>query len=91
MVKRGLGWVPDYPDIRDYRLEHEKIHLLNGEGDPIADYLALLNQLVDKIPSNQELKQELKTIATQAIQPDSTQKIKFQSASFDGSVLALSL
>lgn len=25
MMKKGLGWLPDYPDVRDYTLEHDKV------------------------------------------------------------------
>lgn len=91
MVRKGLGWVPDYPDVRDYRLENEKIQLLNGECDPLADHIAHLKGVVSKIApllaSNPSLQQDIET-STQAIQIGSTQKIKFQNASFDGSVLA---
>jgi C1A family cysteine protease len=31
MEKRGTGWIPDYPDIRDYRLENEAIQNLTNK------------------------------------------------------------
>ena len=35
--KRGMGWIPDYPDFRDYTEKTEEIHLVLGpKGVPKA-------------------------------------------------------
>ena len=35
--KRGMGWIPDYPDFRDYTDKTEEIHLVLGpKGVPKA-------------------------------------------------------
>lgn len=40
--RKGLGWFPDYPDYRDYTMEHEKIKLMSkntGTSEPLKSGL----------------------------------------------------
>ncbi|MBW4474915.1 MAG: C1 family peptidase [Stenomitos rutilans HA7619-LM2] len=52
--KKGLGWIPDYPDLRDYHLESENINTQDGrlkkeetnqELEQIADFLFQLSDI----------------------------------------------
>jgi C1A family cysteine protease/peptidoglycan hydrolase-like protein with peptidoglycan-binding domain len=93
MNKKGLGWVPDYPDIRDYRLENEKIKTLNGEQDLTTDQLAIAVEVLSKLKRHSKdplLQQEIENLnpLNQAIQKEINQKISFRSASFAYGVLA---
>ncbi|MCY7274891.1 MAG: peptidoglycan-binding protein, partial [Phormidesmis sp. CAN_BIN44] len=93
MDRKGLGWVPDYPDIKDYSLESDQIQALNGERDHTAEQVALLTEALSKIKrhlSCDPLLQEVNDLETRsrAIQKDSNQKISFRTASFASGVLA---
>ncbi|MEZ2304286.1 MAG: C1 family peptidase [Microcoleus sp.] len=66
--KKGLGWVPDYPDERDYLLDNEEVkksgNLRRNEVtksiEDIADKLIKLIETLQKIPG-QETLENLKT------------------------------
>jgi C1A family cysteine protease/peptidoglycan hydrolase-like protein with peptidoglycan-binding domain len=96
MKKKGLGWVPDYPDIRDYRIESKAIRALTGDSDRTDDRIKQLTETLHT------LKTSLKTLLSQEQQSrlggidelhqkileEAEQKISFRSAELDSNVLA---
>ncbi len=47
--KPGMGWLPDYPDFRDYTLEHENIK-------PMAKTIGVTEPLKVSIPASKDLR-----------------------------------
>jgi len=48
-ISRGMGWLPDYPDVRDYTEEHDELapRLKNlGQRDSVRDMLAKIEHPV---------------------------------------------
>ena len=99
MGKKGMGWVPDYPDVRDCTLSHEKVKgiqsSLSGssvEGfDDRAQQLLKLVTMLEKavpnlniIPNLPELNQ-----LKEKFQRDADQKLHFVSANFTEGFLSL--
>lgn len=59
--KKGLGWIPDYPDLRDYHLDSENIKAQDGrlkkeetnqELEQVTDFLLQLFDILVKDPSS---------------------------------------
>ncbi len=48
MKKRGTGWIPDYPDIRDYTLDTEAIQNLGNKIQSQGDTISIEN-LAEKV------------------------------------------
>ena len=68
--KKGLGWIPDYPDERDYLLESEEAqksgNLRRNEvtksiEDIAENLIEVIESLQDGLPRNQELLEKIKT------------------------------
>ncbi|MEO0840556.1 MAG: hypothetical protein AAF063_16825, partial [Cyanobacteria bacterium J06643_5] len=45
--EKGLGWVPDYPDLRDYNLDDEDIK--NSQRLKVEETFASIENLFDEI------------------------------------------
>lgn len=91
MAKKGLGWVPDYPDIRDYSLESQQIQALNGDSDRADDKINRLTRILSSLQStlsNEQQKQlgDLAELSKQ-IQQEMERKVVFRSANLACGVL----
>ena len=49
-TRKGLGWFPDYPDYRDYTVEHEKIK-------PMIEMVGITKPLKTGLPAAVDLRQ----------------------------------
>ncbi|AFZ14083.1 hypothetical protein Cri9333_3252 [Crinalium epipsammum PCC 9333] len=48
MEKKGLGWIPDYPDIRDYRTNQDKLIKKNGVVKK-DEFTGAVEEIADKL------------------------------------------
>ncbi len=56
--KQGMGWLPDYPDYRDYTIDHKNIK-------PMAKKLGVANSLKGSIPESKDLRKWCSPIENQ--------------------------
>ena len=91
MGKKGLGWVPDYPDVRDCTLNHQRVQgiqkskIQNSGVSERTDerFNRLLTILKEKLKDNDL------TNLTEEVEKEIDYKIHFLSASFANGVLSL--
>jgi C1A family cysteine protease len=60
--KRGMGWLPDYPDLRDYTVEHDSLTqrlLKNGQKDTVKTMLRKTgaSAIRDNLPTTCDLRE----------------------------------
>ena len=60
--KRGLGWLPDYPDLRDYTVDHDSLTQRlrkNGQVDTVKTMLKKtgVSAIKDDLPKNIDLRE----------------------------------
>jgi C1A family cysteine protease/peptidoglycan hydrolase-like protein with peptidoglycan-binding domain len=90
MSKKGLGWVPDYPDVRDYT--PASVQFLKEESDRTDEKISrLIHVLADLIEQEHHGKKEdlakLKELI-QAEEQETAEKISFRCARLANDVLA---
>ena len=60
--KRGMGWLPDYPDLRDYTVEHDSLTQRlrkNGQRDTVKTMLQKTgaSAIRDDLPTKTDLRE----------------------------------
>jgi C1A family cysteine protease len=60
--KRGMGWLPDYPDLRDYTVDHDSLTQRlrkNGQVDTVKTMLKKtgVSEVKDNLPENIDLRE----------------------------------
>ena len=60
--KRGMGWLPDYPDLRDYTVDHDSLTQRlrkNGQVDTVKTMLKKtgVSAVKDELPKNIDLRE----------------------------------
>ncbi|PSB24781.1 peptidoglycan-binding protein [Stenomitos frigidus] len=94
MGKKGMGWVPDYPDVRDCTLRHDRVqNVQKGTAQPLGDIDQTdqrIRQLIDilkiKLPN---IEFDALTALTTDVQKDIDQHLYFLTAAFTEGILAL--